>query len=75
MLRTYTNESIDVMGTRNVRVQYEGQLKKLVSVVIAVDGQSLLGRNWLHHIVLNWKRDFAVRNLRLESLNKLVQRH
>ena len=75
ILKTYTNEPIEVMGTLNVRVQYEGQLKKLVLVVIAGDGPSLLGRNWLHHIVLNWKKVFAVRNLRLESLNKLMHRH
>ena len=75
ILKTYTNEPIEVMGTLNVRVQYEGQLKKLVLVVIAGDGPSLLGRNWLNHIVLNWKKVFAVRTLHLESLNKLMQRH
>ena len=75
ILKTYTNEPIKVMGTLNVRVQYEGQLKKLVLVVIAGKGPSLLGRNWLNHIALNWKKVFAVRTLRLESLNKLMQRH
>ncbi len=45
VLKTYTNEPIEVMGTLNVRVQYEGQLKKLVLVVIAGNGPSLLGRN------------------------------
>ena len=74
-LRTYTNEPIEVTGTLNVRVQYEGQLKKLVLVVIAGDGPSLLGRNWLNHIVLNWKKVFAVRTLLLESLNRVLQRH
>ena len=74
-LKTYTNEPIEVTGTLNVRVQYEGQLKKLVLLVIAGDGPSLLGRNWLNHVVLNWKRVFAVRTLRLESLNKVLQRH
>ena len=44
-------------------------------VVIAGDGPSLLGRNWLNHIVLNWKKVFAVRTLRLESLHKVLQRH
>ena len=63
ILKTYTNEPIEVMGTLNVHVQYEGQLKKLMLVVIAGDGPSLLGRNWLNHIVLNWKKVFAVRTL------------
>ena len=74
-LKTYTNEPIEVIGTQNVRVQYEGQFKKLVLVVIAGDGPSRLGRNWLNHITLNWKKVFAVRTLRLESLNELMQRH
>ena len=69
ILKTYTNEPIEVVGTLNVRVQYEGQLKKLVLVVIAGDGPSLLGHNWLNNITL------TVRTLRLESLNKLMQRH
>ena len=42
ILKTYTNEPIEVMGTLNVCVQYEGQLKKLVLVVIAGDEPSLL---------------------------------
>ena len=65
ILKTYTNEPIEVMGKLNVRVQYEGQLKKLMLVVIAGDGPSLLGRDWFNHITLNWKKVFAVRTLRL----------
>ena len=42
ILKTYTNEPIEVMGTLNVCVHYESQLKKLVLVVIAGDEPSLL---------------------------------
>ena len=45
ILKTYANKPIEVIGTLNVRVQYEDQLKKLVLVVIAGDRPSLLGRN------------------------------
>ena len=75
ILKTYTNEPIEVVGTVNVHVQYEGQLKKLVLVMIAGEGPSLLSHNWLNHITLNWKKVFAVRTLCLESLNKSMQRH
>ena len=34
VLKTYTNEPLKVMGTLNVQVQYEDQLKKLVLVVV-----------------------------------------
>ena len=50
-----------VTGTLNVKIQYEDQFKKLVLVVTAVNGPSLLGGNWLNHISLNWKTLFAGR--------------
>ena len=65
VLKTYTNEPMQVKGTLNVRVQYETQFKKLVLVVIAGNGPSLFGRNWLNHINLNWKEMFKVRSVRL----------
>ena len=52
LMRTYTNEPIEVMRTLNVPVQDEGQLKKLVLVVVAGDDPTLLGRNWSNHITL-----------------------
>ena len=65
-LKTYTIESMKVTGTciLNVKVQYEDQFKKLVLVVTAGNGPSLLGRNWLNHIKLNWKKLFAVSTAR-----------
>ena len=75
VLKTYTNEPLKVVGTLNVRVQYEDQLKKLVLVVTAGNGPSLFGRNWLNHIKLNWKELFAVRTVRLDSLHGLMQRY
>ena len=62
-----------VTGTLNVKVQYEDQFKKLVLVVTAGNGLSLLGRNWLNHVNLNWKKLFAVRTAQLGSLHTLMQ--
>ena len=53
----------------------EDQFKKLVLVVTPGDGPSLLGRNWLNYINLNWKKLFAARTARLGSLHTLMQRH
>ena len=53
VLKTYTNEPKQVKGTLNVRVQYKSQFKKLVLVIIAGNGPSLFGRNWLNHINFN----------------------
>ena len=53
-LYTYTGESIEVLGTANVSVTYQNQHKILPVVVVKGDGPSLLGRNWLKHICLDW---------------------
>ena len=64
-----------VTGTLKVKVQYEDQFNKLALVVTAGNPPSLLGRNWLNHINLNWKKLFAVRTARMGSLHTLMQRH
>ena len=43
--------------------------------MIAGDGPSLFGRNWLNHITLDWRNVFAVRNTRLGALHVLMHRH
>ena len=74
-LKTYTIEPKKVAGTLKVKVQYEDQLKNLALVVTAGNGPSLLGRNWLNHINLNWKKLFTVCTARFGSLYALMQRH
>ena len=59
-LRTYTGEMIKVLGQIDADVVYEGQQKPLKLMVVAGQGPSLLGRNWLQHIILNWKQIKAV---------------
>ena len=74
-LKTYTSEPMKVTGTLKVKAQYQDQFKNLVLVVTAGNGPSLLGRIWLNHINLNWRKLFAVRTARLGSLHTLIQRH
>ena len=74
-MKTDTNEPVKVTGTLNVKVQYKNQFKKLVLVVRAGNGPSLLGWTWLNHINLNWKKLFAVRTTRLGSLHTFMQQH
>ena len=50
----------------NLRVQYGDQKKKLVLVVVGGDGPSLLERNWLKYIRLDWSSIFAVRMARIK---------
>ena len=54
-LITCTGEEIPVAGELRGQVEYEGQ-KEAKLVVMKKNGPSLLGRDWLEKIQLNWKR-------------------
>ena len=75
ILKTYTDERMEVTGTLNVRVRYGEQKQKLVLVVVAGDGPSLLGRNWLKYIRLDWSGIFAVHTARTETVDNLLTQH
>ena len=60
-LKTYTGEPMKVLGEVEVSVQYEQQPpQQLPLVIVEGGGPSLLGRNWLHHLKLNWSHIRAV---------------
>ena len=54
VLRTYTGQQIHAEGVVNVSVETNGQTKTLQLMVVPGDGPSLLGRNWLHEVNLDW---------------------
>ena len=54
-LRLYLEESITVLGCMQVNVIYKTQAVQLPLLVVEGSGPSLLGRNWLEHIVLDWQ--------------------
>ena len=54
-LRTYTGQSMSVAGQIEVEVRYQHQTHTLPLFVVTGDGPSLLGRNWLKHLILDWK--------------------
>ena len=55
LLRTYTGKHLDVVGSISVDVHYKEQTVHLPLTVVAGRGPSLLGRDWLQHIRLDWK--------------------
>ena len=75
VLKTYTDECMKVKGTLNMRVKYGNQKQKLVLVVVDGNGPSLLGRNWLKYLRLDWNNIFAVRTAQMKPLHSLLQRH
>ena len=73
-LSTYTGEKITPLGTMDVQVQYQGQEVSLPLLVVPGNGLSLIGRNWLEHIKLNWSEINTV-NLSFSSLGKILEIH
>ena len=59
-LRTYMAKEMPVMGQMSVNVKYGSYNGKHTLYVIKGDGPCLLGRDWLHHIQLDWASIKAV---------------
>ena len=56
LLKTYTGESIKVLGELNVDVLLDKQQKYLNLLVVDGDGPSLLWRNWLEKVTIDWSQ-------------------
>ena len=71
MLKTYSGEQLKVLGQAQVKVTYKTQEVEVPLIVVAGDGPTLFGRNWLQMIQLDWK------NIRYmtTALDKLLQKH
>ncbi len=54
-LRTYSGESLEVLGQLTVNVCYKNQQQRLPLVVVQGNGPSLLGRDWLSTLRLDWR--------------------
>ncbi len=73
VLRTYLHKELPVLGVIQVDVSYESQNHSLQLVVVKGEGASLLGRNWLQPIRLNWK---AIHSLtETDPLQALLDKH
>ena len=67
-LRSYTGESIPVLGCVDVNVKCGNQVATLPLVVVKGEGPSLLGRNWLSQLKLNWHEIFWSHNPALSEV-------
>ena len=75
LLKTYSGEQLPVVGDVTVRVQYEQQTQEMELTVVAGEGPSLLGRNWLQHLRLNWRDIIAVSQHAMGSLDYLLDKY
>ena len=58
-LQTYTGEPIRVCGTTQVQVKHKEQTATLPLVITEGNGPTLLGRNWLEALRLDWRHPDA----------------
>ena len=63
-LKTWLEETCAAVGEISMRVQYKGQDLVLPIVVGPGDGPTLLGRNWLYKLKLDWAEIFSECNVR-----------
>ena len=72
-LCTYTKEPLEVKGALTATVVYGDQWAELELVVVAGDGPSLLGRDWLQKIRLDRSRLNQIRSI--TTLEQILERH
>ena len=78
LLKTYTGEVMKVLGELIVAVEYKQQGPKHLSlVVVRGKGPCLFGRNWLHHIRLDWKSIASIQSVQdpLGDVNTLLDKY
>ena len=71
-LHSYSGEAIPVLGTVDVVVRHNDQEATLPLLVVKGEGPSLVGRNWLRVLRLNWHEIFWLHNV---SLKEVLQKH
>ena len=75
-LTTYTTEAISVVGTMTVKVEYLNHVGFHTLYVVQGNGPTLLGRDWLQHVRLDWKSlGVAYMHDRPAALPEIVERH
>ena len=75
LLKSYMGEAIPVAGETQVNVQYGAQSVQLPLVIIAGERQSLMGRNWLQTLRLDWKSIATVSQSKSQVLETLLEKH
>ena len=71
-LRTYSKEPIPVLGCTYVDVEYNGQTGQFPLVIVEGSGPTLLGRDWLSQIQLDWR---AIHHVHTASLQAVLARY
>ena len=74
-LSTYMGEAIAVAGTAEVQVEHNGHSVVLPLIITREEGPTLLGRNWLSVLKLEWQKISAVRSQPERTLYNLLDQY
>jgi len=76
-LKTYSGEFIKPLGVIDVAVEQHGETVKLPLVVTPGDTPSLVGRNWLKVLKLDWAGIFGINKVDRvpQELESLLEKH
>ena len=72
-LCTYSGEKFSIKGEAMCNVEYAGKLYVLPLVIMAGNGPTLVGRNWLRHIPLNWSNLFQPIHVVDDQLSQVLR--
>ena len=72
-LQTYTGEPIPICGSTQVQVVHNEQVLSLLLVVTQGKGPTLLGRNCLEALLLEWRTIFTIGDSR--TLQSVLEQH
>ena len=72
-LCTYSGEVLKVLGKWEAKVEHKGQVARLPVMVVKGSGPSLLGRNWLEQLKVDWAAVWNVVRSKEELVKSLVE--
>ena len=71
-IQTYTGEELDICGKIQVQLVHNGQQASVTLLVVKGDGPSLIGRDWLSKLRLDWSKIHHLRAA--EGLNRILDK-
>ena len=75
ILKTYSGEVIKVLGSMDVEVVHNGKTLNLSLFVVDGTGPSLVGRDWLKSIQLDWGQLFSMKMSDSPLLSRVLEEH
>ena len=67
-LRSYSKQPIVVQGCCNINIQYQSQTGVMPLLIVEGSGPTLLGRDWLSQIKLDWRQIHHIHSRNFQSL-------